>query len=162
MDYNSAKKSFTEIKEDMISHPFKTAGILLLIILVFVSCVALTTLINNYVSKHTDSSLIPLSSAYKPPQFKFTYTRQLETKSIETGYYSTIFEISTERPSGNFEKEPIIINNIKNAECTKPEWIKSEAMENNGRQIFEIQTYQVKCISKKPILDTKNLFNFGE
>lgn len=93
------------------------------------------------------------------PPFELEY-KVMEERKQENGLYKTIFEVSVIRPQGNFRKGFYIINgnNLSRADCYKPEEIKSEAEEQNGRQIYERGFYKVECTSELPIIDNRKLF----
>jgi hypothetical protein len=92
-----------------------------------------------------------------PPPFELTY-KFLEEKIIRERYYIITYEVNVKRPSGNFQDGFNIIYNRDEMNCLF-EWTGSNAMTQNGRQVFENNTGGIKCYSMIPIIDNGKLFS---
>jgi len=158
MSYISAKNNLVAIKKDIINHPFKTGGILLCIVLSIIGTVVLSQFINSYFLKKTSSS-VGLENTYQPPSLELSYYKDSETKS-DKDLFETDFIVFVHQPPGNFETGFKILNTIKDAECSQPEFNGSTQM-TTGSMSSSTYKYIVKCASYKPVLDTKNLFNLS-
>lgn len=91
-----------------------------------------------------------------PPPLQLSYKVGEEKKGDNS--YRTIFLITIKRPPGNFQERFNINPKITNANCSGTKWQGSATM-SNGAIIRDEFEYSVECTSKKPIIDTGNLFS---
>lgn len=147
MDYISAKNNWETFKKDFYQHPLKTVFILLVVI-----GVAYWFFIYR---EKPSSDATQVVNPYPP--FEIEY-KKLEDTKRENGVYKTIFWIIIKRPQGNFYEGYSISYDRDKMDCSSPDWKTGEAKETNGRQIYEKDTYNVDCISEKPIVDNGKLF----
>jgi len=103
---------------------------------------------------------IVINPRYSPPALTLTYNKNSERK-LESGIYETVFNITVSQPPGNFDTGFSIGNRVSGSECSKGEYVSSEQMTSGGIS-SSTSKYDIKCLSDKPIIDTKNLFFLGK
>ncbi len=94
-----------------------------------------------------------------PPR-KITYGRIGDQKKDEDGLYRNTFEVHVFTPAGNTSQPMTVDVNIADAECP-PRPISTKLIDSGPglSSTTEISIYD--CISKMPIIDTKNLFKLA-
>src|SRR3989344_8436111 len=158
MDYGAAKRSWGELWTDMIRHPWKTMGFLLLALLASIGSFAAYKYLDIKIPELLNRKEIV---EVKMPPKTITYKRLSQEKDAD-GLWRTLFEIAIVYPAGNTNpRATMMVSGIyPNAECE--EGSNRYTVEPYAGAATTTSKFLWSCLSKERILDNGHLFDIIE